>query len=67
MFFDTGFGIRIIGLAGATIAQSVEQLIRNQQVVGSIPVGSSNSFLLSLIDAFSGINQSDYFLKTLFI
>jgi hypothetical protein len=28
---------------GATLAQSVEQLIRNQQVVGSTPTGGSNN------------------------
>jgi hypothetical protein len=28
-------------LEGATLAQSVEQLIRNQQVVGSNPTGGS--------------------------
>lgn len=31
-----------LGNRGASVAQSVEQLIRNQQVAGSIPVFSTN-------------------------
>ena len=43
-FFDTVSSYDIIQ-ADATLAQSAEQLIRNEQVIGSIPMGGSQACL----------------------
>jgi hypothetical protein len=42
----------------ASLAQLVEQLIRNEQVVGSSPIGGSGDFGLRTSD--SGLRTSDF-------